>query len=126
MESKGRIKITGVRPCTSFVVVLCALMIYYNSTYTVQYNTIQYNFIKGCFQFYCSFTENRLLLLCHLHIILVCFEVKIWSLMVSDQNSTKFFPVENRGYRSRKLHSFRGLINYVCFGKWDGKLKSPE
>ena len=76
MESEGRIKITGVRPCTSFVVVLCALMIYYNSTYTVQYNTIQYNFIKGCFQFYCSFTENRLLLLCHLHIILVYFDVK--------------------------------------------------
>ena len=77
MESKGGIKITGVRPCTSFVVVLCALMIYFNSTYTVQYNTIQ--FYQRVFQFYCSFTENRLLLLSHLHIILVYFDVKIWS-----------------------------------------------
>lgn len=95
MESKGRIKITGVRPCTSFVVVLCALMIYYNSTYTVQYNTIQYNFIKGCFQFYCSFTENRLLLLlCHLHIILVCFDFKIWSLMVSGKTQPNFFQLK--------------------------------
>ena len=73
MESKGAIKITGSSKLFTLALVCCSFMCADDILQQYVYSTIQYNTIlsKGVF-----FTEKRLLLLCHLHIILVYFDAK--------------------------------------------------